>query len=72
MKIQFVLSTVNKKLYEKSIQEGLNDYSLIDNKISKPKEENYKTFNEYFQDLSNYIYLKFRYTYGSKEKKKTQ
>jgi len=63
--------TINKELYEKSIQEGLNDYSLIDNNISKPKEENYKTFNEYFQDLSNYIYVKYRYTYGSKAKKKT-
>ena len=58
--------TINKELYEKSVREGLDDYSLIDYSISKPKEEDYKTFNEYFQDLSNYICLKFRYTYGSK------
>ena len=63
--------TINKELYEKSVREGLDDYLLIDYSITKPKEKNYKTFNEYFQDLSNYIYLKFRYTYGSKAKKKT-
>ena len=62
--------TVNKELYEKSVREGFDDYSLIDYSIPKPKEENYKTFNEYFKDLSNYIYLKYRYTYGSKHKKK--
>ena len=61
--------TVNKELYEKSVQEGIDNYSLIDYSITKPKEENYKTCNEYFQDLSNYIILKFRYTYGSKHKK---
>ena len=66
-----LLNTINKELYEKSVREGLDDYLLIDYSITKPKEKNYKTFNEYFKDLSNYIYLKYRYTYGSKAKKKT-
>ena len=65
-----MLNIVNKELYEKSVQEGFDDYSLIDYSIPKVNREKYKTFNEYFQDLSNYIYVKYRYTYGSKHKKK--
>jgi hypothetical protein len=53
------------------VRKGLDDYSLIDYSIPKVNRENYETFDEYFQDLSNYINLKFRYTYGSKAKKKT-
>ena len=62
-----MLSTVNKELYEKSVREGLDDYSLIDYSIPKPKEKDYEIWNEYFQALCNYIQLKFRDTYGSKE-----
>ena len=66
-----MLNIVNKELYEKSVRERLDDYSLIDYSIPKVNRENYKTCNEYFKDLSNYITLKYRYTYGSKAKKKT-
>ena len=68
--LQLLPPTVNKELYEKSLREGFDDYSLIDYSIPKLNRQNYKTFNEYFQDLSNYIYVKYRYTYGSKHKKK--
>ena len=61
--------TINKELYEKSVREGLDDYSLIDYSIPKVNREDYETFDEYFQDTCNYINLKFKYTYGSKHKK---
>jgi hypothetical protein len=40
---------------------------MIDYSIPKPKEKDYEIWNEYFQALCNYIHLKFRDTYGSKE-----
>ena len=52
-------------------KEKVDDDTKIDYSIPKVNRENYKTFNEYFQDLSNYICLKFRYTYGSKAETKT-
>tara|TARA_R110002124_G_scaffold117641_1_gene274728 strand:- start:1059 stop:1280 length:222 start_codon:yes stop_codon:yes gene_type:complete len=58
--------------YNKSVQEGYDDYSLIDNSGTKPKKEDYKDFNEYINNLCNYIERKFRYTYGSKAKNYTQ
>ena len=51
--------TINKELYEKSVREGLDDYSLIDYSIPKVNREDYETFDEYFQDTCNYINLKF-------------
>ena len=58
------------KQYDKSVQEGYDDYTLIDFSGTKPNQEEYKDFNEYIKNLCNYIEKKFRYTYGSKEKKK--
>ena len=48
-------------------EEKVDDYTKIDYSIPKVNKENYKTFNEYFQALCNYIHLKFKDTYGSKE-----
>ena len=45
----------------------VDDYTKIDYSIPKVNKENYKTFNEYFQARSNYVQLKFKDTYGSKE-----
>ena len=58
--------------YNKSVQEGYNDYSLIDHSGTKPNKEDYKDFNKYINSLCNYMRKKFRYTYGSKAKKKAQ
>ena len=58
--------------YNKSVQEGYDDYTLIDFSGTKPNQEEYKDFNEYINNLCNYIGKKFRYTYGSKEKKKAE
>ena len=59
----------NKK-YKKSIEEGYDDYTLIDYGVVKPKKEDYPDWETGFQANCNYIREKFRYTYGSKEKKK--
>jgi len=48
-------------------EEKANNYTKIDYSIPKVNKEDYKTFNEYFQDQCNYIQLKFNDTYGSKE-----
>ena len=48
-------------------KEKFDDYTKIDYSIPKVNKEDYKTFNEYFQDQCNYIQLKFNDTYGSKE-----
>ena len=58
--------------YNKSVQEGYDDYTLIDFSGTKPNQEDYKDFNEYINNLCNYIGKKFRYTYGSKAKKKAK
>ena len=49
------------------LMEKVDDYTKIDYSIPKPKEKDYEIWNEYFQALCNYIHLKFRDTYGSKE-----
>ena len=59
-----------KKKYKKSIEEGYDDYTLIDYGVVKPKKEDYPDWETWFQANCNYIREKFRYTYGSKEKKK--
>ena len=68
----FVVTKEFLKQYNKSVQEGYDDYTLIDFSGTKPKKEDYKDFNEYINNLCNYIERKFRYTHGSKAKKKTQ
>ena len=57
--------------YNKSAQEGYDNYSLIDCSQIKPDKKDYQDFNKYINDLCDYMGRKFRYTYGSKEKKKT-
>ena len=55
------------KRYNKSLKEGYDDYSLIDFSGTKPDKND---FQEYINDLCKYLKNKFRYTHGSKEKKK--
>jgi hypothetical protein len=57
--------------YNKSVEEGYDDYTLIDYSQIKPDKNNYKDFDNYWQELCNYLDNKYRYTYGSKAKKKT-
>jgi len=64
------MSVAFLRKYEKSIEEGYNDYSLIDYDQVKPEQCNYKNFNIYWDDLCNYLKEKYKYTYGSKAKKK--
>ena len=51
-------------------KEKFDDYTKIDYSISKPSQENYKTFSEYWDAMCNqkkgYLHLKFKDTYGSK------
>ena len=60
------------KRYRESVDLGEDDYSLIDHSGTRPNKEDYKDFNKYINNLCNYIERKFRYTYGSKAKKKAQ
>ena len=69
------LNVVTEKFldrYNKSVEEGYDDYSLIDYSGVKPNKKDYQDFNKYIDNLCDYIGKKFRYTYGSKEKKKTE
>jgi len=52
--------------YQQSIDQGIDDYDLIDNTIDKPLKEEYKTWDEYYSSLISYMKEKYRYTYGSK------
>ena len=54
------------KLYQESIDAGIDDYDLIDNTIDKPLKEEYRTWDEYYSSLIVYMKEKYRYTYGSK------
>ena len=49
------------------LKEKVDDYTKIDYSIPKLKEKDYEIWEEYFQALCNYINLKFKNTYGSKE-----
>jgi hypothetical protein len=53
--------------YNMITKEKVDDYTKIDYSIPKVNRENYTTFKEYFQARSNYVQLKFKDTYGSKE-----
>jgi|TARA_B110000285_G_scaffold221298_1_gene274057 hypothetical protein len=46
-----------------------DDYTLIDYSLHKPAREDYKDWHIWFEDYCAYIVLKYRDTYGSKEKK---
>jgi hypothetical protein len=45
----------------------VDDYLKVDYSLVKPKEDDYKEWKVYFQDLCLYIKTKFRNCYGSKE-----
>ena len=47
-----------------------DDYSLIDHNIVKPDKKYYKDWNSWWQKHCEYLVLKYKDTYGSKEKKK--
>ena len=66
----FVVTKEFLKRYNKSLEEGYDDYSLIDFSETKPDKNDYEDFQEYINDLCKYLKNKFRYTHGSKEKKK--
>ena len=57
------------KRYNKSVDDKKDNYSLVDTTQIQPQRNNYKTFNGYWQDTSEYLKEKYRYTYGSKKKK---
>ena len=48
-------------------KEKVDDCTKIDYSIPKVNREDYTTFKEYFQARSDYVQLKFKDTYGSKE-----
>ena len=58
----------NKK-YKRSIEEGYDDYTLIDNSAVKLEKEDYLDWETWFQDHCKYLVEKYSYTYGSKEKR---
>ena len=66
----FVVTKEFFERYNKSVEEGYDDYSLIDFSGTKPDKNDYEDFQEYINDLCESIGNKFRYTYGSKAKKK--
>ena len=70
MERRFVVTKEFLKRYNKSLEEGYDDYSLIDFSETKPNKNDYEDFQEYINDLFKYLKNKFRYTHGSKEKKK--
>ena len=59
----------NKK-YKKSVTKGYDDYTLIDYNVIKPETKDYPDWETWFQANCNYLVKKYKYTYGSKEKKK--
>jgi len=67
---RFVVTEEFLAKYNKSVEEGYDDYTLIDHSQIKPDKTEYKNFDNYWQELCNYLTNKYRYTYGSKEKKK--
>ena len=64
------MSAAFLRKYEKSVEEGYNDYTLVDYDQVKPEREDYGAFEDYWNDLCDYFVEKYRYTYGSKAKKK--
>jgi uncharacterized FlaG/YvyC family protein len=67
---RFVVTKEFLAKYNKSVEEGYDDSTLIDYSGTKPNKEDYTDFNEYINSLCDYMKKKFRYTYGSKAKKK--
>ena len=59
----------NKK-YKKSVTESYDDYTLIDHDVIKPEKKYYLDWETWFKANCDYLVKKYRYTYGSKAKKK--
>ena len=64
------MSAAFLRKYEKSVEEGYNDYTLVDYDQVKPEREDYEDFKNYWNDLCDYLTEKYRYTHGSKANKK--
>ena len=60
------------KRYNKSVDDKKDNCSLIDTTQIQPQRNNYKTFNGYWKDTSEYLKEKYRYTYGSKKEKENK
>jgi hypothetical protein len=58
------------KAYKKSVKEGSDDYTLIDTDVKMPKRKDYTDFNSWITQYTLSMVEKYKYTYGSKEKKK--
>jgi len=58
-----------KKEYEKSIEEGYDDLTLIDTDVKMPKRKDYTDFNSWITQYTLSMVEKYKYTYGSKKKK---
>ena len=58
------------KAYNKSLKEGSDDYTLIDTDVKMPKRKDYTDFNSWITQYTLSMVEKYKYTYGSKEKKK--
>jgi hypothetical protein len=56
--------------YNKSVKEGSDDYTLIDTDVKMPKRKDYTDFNSWITQYTLSMVEKYKYTYGSKEKKK--
>jgi hypothetical protein len=59
-----------KEEYNKSIKEGYDDRTLIDTDVKMPKRKDYTDFNSWITQYTLSMVEKYKYTYGSKEKKK--
>ena len=60
------------KRYNKSVDDKKDNYSLVDTTQIQPQRKDYKTFNGYWKDTSEYLKEKYRYTYGSKKEKENK
>ena len=56
--------------HKKSIKEGSDDYTLIDTDVKMPKIKDHTDFNSWITQYTLSMVEKYKYTYGSKEKKK--
>ena len=59
-----------KKKYKKSIEEGYDDYTLIDYGVVKPKKEDYLDWETWFQDHCKYLVKNIGTHMAVKKKKK--
>ena len=58
------------RLYQESVDQGIDNYNLLDSDIKKPIKEDYSNWDDYWVSFISYMKEKYRYTYGSKAQKK--